>query len=102
MKITNDKPAGRSASKSRYDDIFTKLTQEKNCIAGLTDAKDCNKVAHALENWAKKNIGQGCRVTTCGKYPTDQKPRIWLWWPMQPNTKAEPVTAIRGPWPKGK
>ena len=89
MKITAEKPTGRSATKSRYHDVFSKLTQESNCIAGLDDEKECNKIAQALENWAKKNIGKGCRVTTQKSHPNDGKPRIWLWWPMQPNTKAD-------------
>lgn len=89
MKITAEKPTGRSYQKSRYHETFSKLTPESNCIAGLDNEKECNKIAQALENWAKKQIGAGIRVTTTKAHPSDKKPRIWLWWPMQANTKAD-------------
>lgn len=89
MKITSEKPSGRSIQKSRYEEAFVQLTPEKNCISGLVDEKDANKIAQALENWAKKNIGTGIRVTTTKSHASDKKPRVWLWWPKQPNTKAD-------------
>ena len=89
MKITNEKPEGRSVPKSRYHETFSKLTRENNCISGLEDVRMCNKIAQALEAWAERNIGEGCRVTTTKSQKVDKKPRIWLWWPMQPNTKAD-------------
>ena len=98
MKITNDKPEGRSVTQSRYHDTFVQLTPDRNCIV-CEDAKEVNRIAQALENWAKKHAPKGCKVITQVRYKTDGKPRCWLVWPAD---AIPPKTAVRGNFPGAK
>ena len=92
MKITNDKPVGRSAQASRYHSTFVQLSPEKNCIV-FDDQKQMESTSQALETWVKKHVPGG-KVTTTKRYPADGKPRCWLIYPHQPKT------AVRGNFPK--
>ena len=98
MKITNDKPEGRSSVRSRYHDTFSQLTPDNNCLV-CDDWKEANRVGQALENWAKKNSPKGCKVVTQKSYKTDGKPRCWLVWPAD---AIPPKTALRGNFPGTK
>ena len=92
MKITNDKPVGKSAQMSRYAQLFAQLTPEQNCIV-FDDQKEMERVSQALDAWAQRNI-KGAKVTTTKRYPADGKPRCWLIYPHQPKT------AVRGNFPR--
>ena len=95
MKITNDKPTGKTVQSSRYQSLFAQLTPEKNCIV-FEDIKEMSKVSQALDAWAQRHV-KGGKVTTTKSYPVDGKPRCWLTWP----ENAIPAkTAIRGNFPK--
>ena len=96
--ITSDPVIQRQgcAQPGQYDSLFDQLTPEKNCII-LNDAKEANKIAQALEDWAKKRKMIGAKVKTTKAYPTDKKPRCWLVYPPAPE---KPKTQIRGNFPK--
>ena len=96
--ITSDPVIQRQgcAQPGQYDSLFDQLTPEKNCII-LNNAKEANKIAQALEDWAKKRKMIGAKVKTTKAYPTDKKPRIWLVYPPAPE---KPKTQIRGNFPK--
>jgi len=91
MKITNDPIMGRAAKLGQYEALFQQLSPKANCIVS-DDYKEIDRVAQALEGWAKKHV-PGAKVRTTKAYPVDGKPRCWLVYPEQPNTK------IRGNWP---
>jgi hypothetical protein len=92
MKITDDKPAGRTAARSQYHEVFAQLTPEKNCLKFDT-FKEMSRVAQSLEDWAHKYVDKGCKVITTRAHPKDGLPRCWLIWPTAPKT------ALRGPFP---
>lgn len=96
--ITSDPVIQRQgyAQPGQYDSLFDQLTPEKNCII-LNDAKEANKIAQALEDWAKKRKVVGAKVKTTKAYPTDKKPRCWL---VFPPVAPVPKTQIRGNFPK--
>jgi len=92
MLVTSDAFAGRSAAKSRYEEVFKKLSPKTNCIVCM-DKKELGRVSQALEAWAKRHV-PGAKVRTMGSYPKDGKPRCWLLYPDESRTE------IRGNWPK--
>jgi hypothetical protein len=92
MKITSDKPLGRSVQSSLYEDVFQQLNPVSNCIV-LDTPKETNKVALALNAWAKKH-SPGTKVISTKKYQKDGKPRVWLIYPDAPKS------VIRGNFPK--
>ena len=96
--ITSDPVIQRqgNAQPGQYDSLFDQLTPTNNCII-LDDHKHVNKLAQALEDWAKKRKIIGAKVKTTKAYPTDKKPRIWLVFPPAPE---KPKTQIRGNFPK--
>ena len=96
--ITSDPVIQRqgNAQPGQYDSLFQQLTPENNCII-LNDQKEANKLAQALEDWAKKRKMIGMKVRTTKAYPTDKKPRIWLIYPL---VSEKPKTEIRGNFPK--
>ena len=94
MKITNDRPTGKAAQTSRYQQLFSQLTPENNCLV-FDEIKEMERVAQALDAWAHRHV-KGGKVTTTKRYPADGKPRRWLIWP---KVEAAPKTAIRGNFP---
>ena len=96
IRITSDKPVGRTATRSRYEDLFRQLTPEANCLV-FDDWKACNRVAQALETWSRRHIHKDCRVISTKAYPADGKPRCWLAYPA---AALPPATVHRGHWPK--
>jgi len=93
MKITSDKITGKAAQTSVYHQLFSQLKPEANCIVFDTVA-EMNRVSQALEGWARKHVGKGCRIVTTKRHPSDGKPRCWLIYP------EDPKTTIRGHFPK--
>lgn len=92
MKITNDKPTGKSTQSSIYHELFSQLTPENNCIV-FDDMQALGRVSQALDAWAKRYIRLNTRIVTTKSFPADGKPRCWLIWP-------EPTkTQIRGNFP---
>jgi len=87
---------GGNSEPGIYDELFSQLTPEKNCIV-LDDWRHTNKIGQALEDWAKKHKMIGVKVKTTKAYPGDQKPRIWL---VYPPAVEPPKTSIRGNFPK--
>lgn len=97
MQITSDKPTGKAAQTSRYQQLFSQLTPENNCLV-FDEIKEMERVAQALDAWAHRHV-KGGKVTTTKRYPKDGKPRCWLIWPED----AIPAkTAIRGNFPVAK
>ena len=96
--ITSDPVIQRqgNAQPGQYDSLFDQLTPTNNCII-LDDHKHVNKLAQALEDWAKKRKMAGIKVRTTKSYPTDKKPRIWL---IYHQAVELPKTKIRGNFPK--
>lgn len=96
MKITTDPITGKAAQSSRYAEVFSQLTPERNCLVFDTK-KEMDKVSQALDGWAQKNVGKGAKVKTTARYSADGLPRCWLVFPPE----AIPAkTAVRGNFPR--
>lgn len=78
---------------SIYDELFKQLTPQCNCIEGLRDKSELDRVSRALSKWMKqRNIAGKVRSTMI--HPDDGQPGIWFefaepatkWKPAQPST----------------
>ena len=93
-EITNDPliQRGGYTQPGKYDELFSKLTREHNCIV-LKDWKAVNRLCGALDDFIKRRKITGAKSKGTKAYPTDGKPRVWLVYP--PVVKTE----LRGPFP---
>ena len=103
MKITNDRPTGKAAQTSRYQQLFSQLTPENNCLV-FDEIKEMERVAQALDAWAHRHV-KGGKVTTTKRYPADgsplaerpptwatSAPRLDVIWRKSANTSAASVS----------